>query len=207
MAMSNYTELQASILKWLWRTGDTDTTAYVPDMIELAEAYFNRRLRVRDMEAVADSGSTTVTDGVATLPSDFRAVISVRETTYEHYQIIPKPMDELERFEDITSGHLCYYDVLGGEIHFWPRVTTTVRLRYLQSIPDLASNPTNWLLTKHPDAYLYQSLACGEAFNMNDARVAMWKAKAEQAIDQIELEDVHLHQDALTPTVSTGVAV
>lgn len=207
MAMSDYTELQASILKWLWRTGDTDTTAFVPDMIELAEAYFNRKLRVRDMEAVADSGSTTVTNGVASLPSDFRAVISVRETTYEHYQITPKPMDELERFEDITSGRLCYYDVLGGEMHFWPRVTTTVRLRYLQSIPDLAANTTNWLLTKHPDAYLYQSLVCGEAFNMNDVRVAMWKAKADMAIDQIEQEDVHLHQDALTPTVSTGVAV
>ena len=42
---------------------------------------------------------------------------------------------------------------------------------------------------------------------MNDSRVAMWKAKAEQALDQIEMEDIHLHQDALTPTVSTGVAV
>ena len=208
MALDTYANLQTSILKWLWRTGDTDTTAYVPDMIELAEAYFNRRLRVRDMETVADSGSTTVTAGVASLPSDFRAVVSVRETASEHYQIKPKPMDQLEMYEDLTSGKVQFYDVLGGELHFWPRVDTTVRLRYLQAIPALSDgNTSNWLLQKHPDLYLYQSLACGEAFNMNDSRVAMWKAKAEQALNDVELEDVHLHQDGLTPTVSTGVAV
>jgi len=207
MPLSTYAELQTSILSWLDKS-DTTTTAYVPDMISLAEAYFNRKLRVRDMEAVADSGSTSVTAGVATLPTDFRAILSVRETATEHYQIKPKPIDQLEKFEDISSGKLQFYDVLGGEVHFWPRTTTTVRLRYLQAIPALSdSNTSNWLLEKHPDAYLYQALACGEAFITNDERVSMWKAMAEQAIVGIEMEDIHLHQDALAPTVSTGVAV
>ena len=208
MAIDTYANLQTSMLKWLWRTGDTDTTVYAPDMIKMAEAYFNRKLRVRDMEAVADSGSTTVTAGVASLPSDFRAIVSVRETGNERFQIKPKPMDQIELYDDDATGKLQFYDVLGGEIHFWPRVTTTVRLRYLQAIPALSdSNTSNWLLEKHPDLYLYQSLACGEAFNMNDQRVAMWKAKAEQALYDVEQEDIHLHQDALTPTPSTGVAI
>lgn len=208
MALSTYAELKTSIAKWLWRAGETDTEDYIPDMIEMAEAYFNRNLRVRDMEAVADSGSTTVTAGVASLPSDFRAVLSVRETATEHYQIKPKPIDQIEMFEDISTGKLQFYDVLGGEMHFWPRVDTTVRLRYAQSIPALSdSNTSNWLLTKHPDLYLYQALACGEAFNMNDSRVAMWKAMAEQAMSDVTMEDVHLHQDALTPTASTGVVI
>lgn len=207
MALDTYANLQTSILKWLDKS-DTTTTAYVPDMIAMAEAYFNRKLRVRDMEAVAESGSTSVTNGVASLPSDFRAVISVRETASEHYQIRPKPMDQLEMYEDLSTGKIQFYDVLGEEIHFWPRTTTTVRLRYLQAIPALSdSNTSNWLLEKHPDVYLYQSLACGEAFVTNDERVAMWKAMAEQALAGVEMEDIHLHQDALTPTVSTGVAV
>ena len=208
MALDTYANLQTSILKWLWRTGDTDTTAYVPDMIEMAEAYFNRKLRTRDMEAVAESGSTTVTSGVASLPADFRAVASLREVSTEHFQIKPKPIDQIEMYEDLSTGKLQFYDVLGGEIHFWPRSSTTVRLRYLQAIPALSdSNTSNWLLLKHPDLYLFQSLASGEAFNMNDQRVAMWKAKAAEALDDIMDEEIHLHQDGLTPTPSVGVAV
>ena len=204
--IASYSGLVASIAKWLWRTGDSDTEAYIPDMVSMAEAYFSRRFRDRDMEASVSS--LAVVDGVASLPSDFRAVVSVRDTAYEHYQLKPKPIDQIEMFEDITSGKLQFYDVLGGEMHFWPRVTTTVRLRYLQAIPALSdSNTSNWLLQKHPDLYLYQTLACGEAFNMNDQRVAMWKAKAEQALYDVEQEDIHLHQDALTPTPSTGVAI
>ncbi len=204
--VASYSGLVTAMAKWLWRTGDTDTEAYIPDMISMAEAEFSRTLRTRDMEAVVSS--LAVVDGVASLPSDFRALLSVRETSYEHYQIKPKPIDQLEMYEDITSGKLCFYDVVGSELHFWPRVTTTIRLRYRQAIPNLSdSNTSNWLLQKHPDVYIYRALACGEAFNMNDGRVAMWKAKAEQALDQIEMEDAGVHEDALPPTVSTGVAV
>lgn len=205
MALDNYGALKESITKWLWRTGDKDTEQFAPDLVTLAEAHFSRKLRVREMEAVA---TLPVVDGVATLPTGFRAVKSVRETGADHSRITPKPIDELERYEDLSAGLLQFYDLVGDEIHFWPRAATTVRLRYVKTLDALGdTNASNWLLLKHPDLYLYQSLACGEAFNMNDQRVAMWKAKAQMAMAEVSDEDIHENIDAIAPTPSVGVAV
>lgn len=206
MALGTYAELKTSIATWLFRAGETQTEAYIPDMIRMAEAEFNRVLRVDDMTFV--STSLAVTDGVADLPVGTRSLHSVRETGSEHYQIKPKPIDEIERYEDLNTGFYQFYARYGGQLHFWPRKTGAVRLRGLQEIPALSdSNTTNWLLQKHPDLYLHQSLACGEAFNMNDTRIAIWKAMAGAAIDQINDEDAMFHKDGLAPTVNTGVAV
>ena len=206
MALNTYSALQTSMAKWLWRTGDTDTEAYIPDMIVLAEAHFNRKLRVSDMDAV--SASLTVTDGVATQPTGFRSVRSIRETGTDHDQIKPKPIDEIERYSDLTTGQLQFYARVGAELHFWPRVSTTVRLRYREEIPALTdSNTSNWLLAKHPDLYLHTALASGEAFNMNDSRVAMWKALAMQAEAEVQDEDSGFHDDGLAMSPSVSVAV
>lgn len=205
MALDTYADLKTSITKWLDKS-DTTTTNYVPDMIALAEAYFNRELRVDDMNFA--TASLTVTDGVATIPTGTRSILSVRETGSDHAQIKPKPMDEIERYEDLSTGFYQYYARFGGELHFWPRKSGTVRLRGRKSLEALSdSNTSNWLLEKHSDAYLYQALASGEAFNTNDERMPMWKALAQQAVDQINGEEVLFHEDALTPTPSTGIAV
>ncbi len=206
MALDSYTALKTSIEKWLWRTGDTDLAAYAPDMIQMAEAHFNRRLRVRDMEAV--EASLAVTAGVATLPAGFRAIKSIRETGSDHSRITPRPIDDIERFEDLSTGRMQFYAIVGGEIHVWPRATGTVRLRYVKALEALSdSNASNWLLEKHPDLYLHQSLVSGEAFNMNDQRVAMWKAKADMTLADIEREDTLENLDALAMTPSASVAV
>lgn len=206
MAIDTYSGLKTSIATWLWRAGETETEAYIPDMIIMAEAHFNRVLNARQMEAV--DGALSVVDGVASLPAGFRKVLSLRETAYDHVRILPKPIDELERFEDISTGRLQFYAIVGSELHFWPRVSATVRLRYKTALAPLSdANTSNWLLAAHPDAYLYQSLANGEAFNMNDQRVAMWKAKAQMVLQEIERERVLENMDALAPAPGVGVAI
>jgi hypothetical protein len=54
MALSTYTDLQASVVLWALRTGDSEFTAQVPDFITLAEKRMNRRLRLAEMESSSD---------------------------------------------------------------------------------------------------------------------------------------------------------
>lgn len=205
MALDSYANLQTSIIKWLWRDGDTDLTTYVPDMIQMAEASFNRLLRVKDMDAV--SASLAITSGVATVPTGFRAVKSLRLTDDPYNKVTQRPIDLIESYDPTVTDLPCYYDKVGSELIFWPPTSATARLRYTTEIPALADdNTSNWLLVKHPDLYLLQSLAMGESFNMNDNRIAVWKAQAMMTIDEINDEDTGYNLDGLeVPPSSTAV--
>ena len=66
MALTNYTELKASLANWLNRSDLT--TEIADDFITLAEADFNSKLRVRAMIAQV---SITVNAETVALPTDF----------------------------------------------------------------------------------------------------------------------------------------
>ena len=66
MALTNYTELKASLANWLNRSDLT--TEIADDFIKLAEADFNSKLRVRAMIAQV---SITVNAETVALPTDF----------------------------------------------------------------------------------------------------------------------------------------
>ncbi|MCK8356920.1 hypothetical protein LXA28_18340, partial [Erwinia amylovora] len=44
---------------------------------------------------------------------------------------------------------------------------------------------TNWLLTDHPDLYLYGSLLQAEAYLFNDDRLAVWKTAHDEVMAEI----------------------
>ena len=72
------------------------------------------------------------------------------------------------------------------------RVDENLESLYWQKIPALTDlAPTNWLLTKYPDLYLYASLANAEPWLKNDPRVQLWANAAQAAKDEIEAHDVH----------------
>jgi hypothetical protein len=45
---------------------------------------------------------------------------------------------------------------------------------YYKALPALSANSTNWLLTAHPDVYLYGSLMQAAPYLKNDERLAVW---------------------------------
>lgn len=177
MALTNYADLIAAVPLWLDRT---DLTAVIPDFIKLAENEFNRRLRTIEMEA--RSTSTLTSDALA-LPTDFLGLrsISIAKTKMEYV-----PPSEI--FDDeSTGGYPTRYTITDGQFFFRPAPTTgTVSLDYYGSIPALtATNTTNWLMTKHPDLYLFATCAQADVYVVNDPRVAMWKMRANEMIEQI----------------------
>lgn len=62
---------------------------------------------------------------------------------------------------------------------------------YSRELPALSgSNPTNWLLDKADDLYLYGSLVFAEPYLKNDSRIATWASLADSAMKEVELEDM-----------------
>lgn len=67
MAISTYSELQTAVANWLDRD---DLTARIPEFISLAEARFNRDLRIRAMET-KQTASTVADQRNYALPTNY----------------------------------------------------------------------------------------------------------------------------------------
>jgi len=90
-----------------------------------------------------------------------------------------------------TSGAPAYYAITAGEIEVYPAPDGTydVELYYIGSIPALSdSNTANWLLERYPDAYLYGALVHAAPYLKDDARIQVFAALYQNAIDAINAE-------------------
>jgi hypothetical protein len=157
MSITNYTELQTTIASWMSRS---DLNSLIPDFVTLAEAKFNRDLRTRNMEAIV---SITPTNGVCALPADFlqaRRVYVNADQPYELEYLTPETF--YKKYPVLTTwsiGPSQYYTIQGSSLYLSDIASgNNISLLYYQEIPDLATNSTNWLLTNHPDLYLYGAL-------------------------------------------------
>lgn len=178
MALANYADLLAGVANWLDRG---DLTARIPEFIRLSEAEFNRRLRTPEMEA---RSTATLTGDAIGVPVDFIGLRSIKiDNTVLEY-ISPSEIFDDER----TGGQPTRYTVTDGQFFFRPAPTSgNVAIDYYASIPALTvSNTTNWLMTKHPDLYLFATCAQAEFYLVNDGRVAAWKGRVDELIAQIE---------------------
>jgi hypothetical protein len=197
MALSNYSELQTSIGNWL---KDTSLTSVIPDFVTLAEARFNRELRVPEMEAV--SSASVSTESVA-LPTGFLEMRSIwlEESPDRPLDYFPPHQLKTTR-ASAEAGTPTAYTIIGTAVYLSPTPsgTHTVNMAYYGRIPALASNSTNWLLTNHPDIYLAGSLSAGEAFGWNDERIGLWNATASDGIAMLNEQGVKMRTGA-NPTM------
>jgi hypothetical protein len=193
MSISTYSELQTAVQNWL---DDTNTlpAARCQEFIALAEADINRVLRVREMMATATG---VVTAGTATLalPTGFggmRALLLVSGgVTYPLHQMSdPAAADA---YLGASSGLPEHFSVEGSNVRLYPTPDSAYSyvLRYWMRVPTLStSTTTNWLLTAHPDVYLFGSLAHAEGFRINDQRLVGWRALYTAAVEQVREQSI-----------------
>lgn len=201
-AISTYGQLKTTLAAWLKpnTTLPTDeTTSRIPEYIALFEAEANRTLRIRNMDAV--SAYLAVTSGSANLPTGFRRVNAVSNTTTPNNDIEFLPSHLFERLDPLfTVGLPQYYTIAGSKLLFWPAVTATMRLRYTAGITPLsADSDTNWLLIKHPDAYLYGSLINADRRLVDPERIGLIEPRYREVMRQIMEEDLATIGHALKP--------
>lgn len=176
MSFENYTALVSSIAGWIKRK---DQQARIPDFVTLFEARMNRVLRTSMQRQLVSLG---VFGGSVTLPGDFLELIAIDDGK--------RSLDFMTTLQfgptQVDPGH---YAIEGGMIRV-SGDTGTINLRYYARIPGLSTTaPTNWLLDRHPDAYLFGALTEAEPYLLNDARMQMWKDRGDTAIQAIQLAD------------------
>ena len=184
MAIGTYAQLQTAVAAWLARS---DLTSVIPDFITLAEAKLNRLLRCRQQE---QRSTATATEYMA-LPTGFLELRSIELTTSPPYPLELVSPDEIDRDYSSSTGQPMVYCLLANQIQLAPvpDSTYTVEVDYFEVIPPLASNSTNWLLTSHPDIYLYGSLLEAAAYLQDDPRVPAWNAAYTQVLQQLQSAD------------------
>jgi hypothetical protein len=191
MAITTYAQLQTAGANWLDRT---DLTARIPEFIELAEANFNRVIRQPDMVAKDDAFS--LASQYTTLPTDTleitRIVVDVSPPITLEY-LTPEEISERRSVLNST-GRPLYFTVIGGstgqlEVLPSPDSTYTSSIVYYTKIPALTdSATTNWLLSSHPDIYLYGLLVEAEPYLKNDERLPVWASQLDKSLAELRLQ-------------------
>lgn len=169
---TTYAELQTEVADFLNRD---DLTSVLPTFISLAEGQLNRDVRDWRMEqrseAIAD-------DRFLTLPDDWIETIRVQVgLTEAPLQLMSRDEMHAQRAKSgDTAGTPCYYSHVAGELELYPTPDGeySLTLHYVQKIPDLATNSTNWLLTNAPDIYLYATLIQAAHYLRDGERLATW---------------------------------
>jgi hypothetical protein len=179
-----YTELKALIAVWSKRS---DLTALIPGFIQQAEARMGRALRVRQMEAaLADSAISSGYE--VALPSDFLSLKAVWPTAYPAIVIKPQPLSAVLA-QGVRAGSPSMVAVTADALRF--DGTGTVTGVYFAAIPALSDSvASNWLLAAHPDAYLFASLAELSTYAQDDRESAIWSARSDQVIREIQQADM-----------------
>ncbi len=192
MAITTYDELKTAIANWLART---DLTTEIDDFIDIAEAEFNRKLRISDMESTTTL-TTTTTSSLLSLPSDLKQIKTLEHTggnPLRIEQVTQQFLINTSNGSASTSGRPNAYSLYpGNRIQLAPQPDSalTLTLSYFQQIPALSSgSTTNWLLQRAPDAYLYTSLAAAVGFIQDTSKLQLWKSLGAGAIDEIKKEN------------------
>jgi len=192
MAISTKAELHTAVANWLNRS---DLTSRIPEFISLVEAGFNRNLRTREM-LIRSTASTT--SQYVSLPTDYLEMLNIELTSTTPPKrlvyITSDRSDDYRERQNNKTGIPDYYTIEGTSIQLLPTPSesVTVQLNYYQDIPalsGLADSGNNWLLTNHPDIYLYGTLMQASPYVMDPQSAGQWGGLLDRAMQELQLSD------------------
>ena len=192
MAITTYSALLSAVGTWMHRV---DLSGRDEEAVDNFEAAANRRLRLNSEETTT-TGNMVADTATITLPAtcfEIRTLTyapstgSVRKLEY----ITPEQADALELG---SSGAPQWFTLVGGAIRLYPTPDSAYAytLKYYTGITALSSSSgftTNWLLSNNPDLYLTGSLVELCAFTGDDPRLAVWKTKLEEGLQELIRSD------------------
>ena len=178
--MQDYDGLKSAIADFLNRD---DLSSTIATFVRLAEAQMARDIRHWRMEK---RKAATFDEGFGLLPDDWVQTIRL--------EMGGRPM-ELASREEIArwkrshaTARPRYFAHVAGKLEVWPAPDGEYEgeLLYVARIPPLSdSEPTNWLLTEAPDAYLYGSLLQSAPYLVEDERTQVWGSLYAAAVQNL----------------------
>jgi hypothetical protein len=178
--------LQTEVAAYLARA---DLTARIPIFIQQAEEEFNDSIRAPQMETKA---SLSITGEYVAVPADFL------EFRSGYLESSPRrPLEYLSGdiqtrvYGSVTNRDAsapCYFSRVGDNFRFAPVPSSTVpaTIVYYAKIPALSGTSTNWLLTRAPSIYLWQSIFQALIYIQDDQRAGNANAAYDRALERFK---------------------
>jgi hypothetical protein len=183
---TTYAGLQTEAASYL---GRADLTAIIPTFIALAEAKFNRTLRTRDM--ITKDAAFSITGEYVAVPTGFLEAKAFMLNASPRQELTFMPDDTQVDMYPTSNESPLFYSIVGSNFRFAPVPSTTVTatLTYYKAITALATTSPNWLLTSHPDIYLYGTLMEAAPYLHDDNRIGLWAAGLRECVSQLRTQD------------------
>jgi hypothetical protein len=183
---TTYAGLQTEAASYL---GRADLTAIIPTFIALAEAKFNRTLRTRDM--ITKDAAFSITGEYVAVPTGFLEAKAFMLNASPRQELTFMPDDTQVDMYPTSNETPLFYSIVGSNFRFAPVPSTTVTatLTYYKAIVALATTSPNWLLTSHPDIYLYGTLMEAAPYLHDDNRIGLWAAGLRECVSQLRTQD------------------
>ena len=187
MALSTYSELQATVANYLNRD---DLATLIPTFITLTENRLNRELRVR-ANMVRATTTTTAGQAFYDLPSD---LIELRNITYDsnsqsHALRYLSPESVSREYGTILSGQPRAYTNLGNDLKLTPTpdAAYTISINYYSQLRSLSDSvATNDVLAEYPSLYLFGSCLEGAIYLNDTEQTNRFGSVFQKALDDVQ---------------------
>ncbi len=185
MPLATYEELVQEIQEYLARP---DLTEQIPTFIKLAEMRAQRESNLRHRWTEGYTSGLTMTSGqdYVDLPTDAIEVRWIRIDTNppRRCQVVSPEIFDRVRWRD-DGGIPQVLLMRGLQIALAPTPTDThsYDILFYKGITSLtAAAPTNYLLTNHPDVYLYGALFEGKVFDEDNEGASKYDSLFQRAL-------------------------
>lgn len=189
MALTTYAGLKTEVAAWLHRN---DLTDRIPTFIEFATNRLSRSITSPRMEA---STTLSVVNGIATLPSNFRAAVAMTLGTVEYKAITAADMRAMDQGGIRPTYPV--YSIVNNQIKVYPAESSSPAFIYLVQLTNLVNdNDTNWVLQDYPDVYLMAALAEARKFVLDDTRLVQYEQMTIARIDELNRNERRNYENA-----------
>ncbi|MDK1386812.1 hypothetical protein QN224_15485 [Sinorhizobium sp. 8-89] len=184
MTISDYASLLVDAGDY---SGRDDIAHLFPRFLVIAELKLNRVMRVADMEKTA---TLPLAEGEGSLPADFLEARQVLAGDGRALRALA--LQELSG-HGTSGGPPIGYAIAGSAIKVRPKDGEDICLTYYAKIPPLtAAAPSNWLIEKAPDVYLYALVEEIAIWERDAAKAGAAEALKRQAMAGLGLSDERL---------------
>ena len=188
--LSTYAQLQASVANWAHRS---DLDALIPDFVTLAESRISRDLRLRKQITSTTLTTTAGAPGLA-MPVDWLEfkTLSIGSDGIQR-QLAYAPIRHMDaKYNNTPHGVPEVYTIEGDNVLFAPTPGSAyeVDVVYYARFPSLITAGTNWLMTNHPNIYLFAVLVELYHYTQNPEQIQAYTARYFAELKQLQDQDV-----------------
>jgi hypothetical protein len=180
MPINTYATLKAAVADFMHRT---DLTSQIETAVSLTEADIATDVRCQAQELIVTG---TLSSDVLAFPADFVDAKRLTVAGDVHRYVTPEVYAE-----KLTQGSTDHnYTVIGQAFYVLRGGTSPYALTYWKKFAALSADAdTNWLLTNHPDVYLYGALRHLAIFTSDDVAAQKYMELSRMAVSRVNARE------------------